>query len=419
MQKKKIVIIGGGFAGINLIKALNKTNQFHITLVDKNNYNFFPPLLYQVATGFLEPSSISYPFRTFFRNKKEVTFWMGEFLEVIQGENKVKLSNGELEYDYLVLATGTETNYFGLENIKKHAIPMKTLNDALNMRNTILERVECATKCSSEAEKEELITMVIAGGGPTGVEVSGVLAEMSKSIINHEYPELKNVKAKIYLVNGGNTLLAPMSEKSQKYTYHAIKRLGVKVLLNTRVVDYDGENVFFKNGKSIKSRNLIWATGVTAMVFPGIAKECYERGNRLTTNEYNKIVGTENIYAIGDTSIQHTDPAYPEGHPQLAQVAIQQGKQLAKNLVNSNKGKAISPFKYTNKGSMAIIGKTKAVADLPKMHLNGFSAWVIWLVVHLFSLINHYDRLRTFFNWSIDFFTKNQDLRMIIRPKNK
>tara|TARA_R110002020_G_scaffold154714_5_gene335101 strand:- start:1272 stop:2537 length:1266 start_codon:yes stop_codon:yes gene_type:complete len=417
--KKRVVIIGGGFGGINLAKALRKTYEFHVTLVDKNNYNFFPPLLYQVATGFLEPSSISYPFRTFFSGRENVTFWMGELLEIVPSENKVILSNGEIEYDFLVMATGTKTNFFGLENIEKYAIPMKTLDDALTMRNTLLERIEVATKCKDEAEREELLTMVIAGGGPTGVEISGVLAEMSKSIIQKEYPELKNTRASIYLVNGADRLLVPMSEKSQSYTLDAIKSLGVKVLLNTRVVDYDGERVYFKDGNYLRSKNLIWATGVTAITFKGIAAEYYERGNRLKVNEYNKVEGFNNIYAIGDTCIQYTDEDFPLGHPQLAQVAIQQGKMLAKNLQRIDQGNAPLPFRYTDKGSMAIIGKTKAVADIPKprIHLQGFVAWMIWLFVHLFSLINRHDQLRTFYNWSIDYFSKNQDLRMIIRPE--
>ncbi|MEH6405699.1 MAG: NAD(P)/FAD-dependent oxidoreductase [Leeuwenhoekiella sp.] len=418
-MKKRIVIIGGGFAGINLAKTLRRTREFHVTLVDKNNYNFFPPLLYQVATGFLEPSSISYPFRTFFGGRKDVTFWMGELLDIVQSQNKVILSNGEIEYDYLVIATGTKTNFFGLENIEKYAIPMKTLNDALNMRNTLLERIEMATKCKDEAERDELLTMVIAGGGPTGVEVSGVLAEMSKSIIQKEYPELKNNRGSIYLVNGADRLLVPMSEKSQNYTLDAIKSLGVKVLLNTRVVDYDGERVYFKDGNYIRSKNLIWATGVTAMTFPGIEKELYGPGNRLFVNNFNKVTNTNNIYAIGDTSLMQDDEDFPGGHPQLAQVAIQQGKQLAINLQRINEGNEPKPFHYTDKGSMAIIGKTKAVADIPKagIHLQGFVAWIIWLFVHLFSLINKHDQLRTFYNWSIDYFSKNQDLRMIIRPK--
>ena len=265
-MKKHIVIIGGGFAGINLANSLANNKYFTITLVDKNNYHFFPPLIYQVATGFLEPSSISYPFRKLLKENKNIRFWLGEFSEVLPSENKIKLSNGELAYDYLVFATGTESNYFGMENVKKNAIPMKTLDDALNMRNILLQRIEKATVTKNKAEKKRLLTMVVAGGGPTGVEVSGMFAEMSKTIIRNEYPELSHFrKTEIYLVDGGDRLLAPMSEKSQKYTLESLKQLGVEVKLNMHVVDYDGNVVTFKDGTYIKTKNLIWAAGVSAM----------------------------------------------------------------------------------------------------------------------------------------------------------
>lgn len=418
-MKKRIVVVGGGFAGVNLVRCLANTVQFDITLIDRNNYNFFNPLIYQVATGFLEPSSISYPFRKLFGKKQNIHFWLGELEEVYPEENKLKLSNGELEYDYLVIASGTQTNYFGLEKVKQHAIPMKTLDDALNMRNTLLQRIERATKLKNEEEKEEWVTMVIAGGGPTGVEIAGMFAEMRESIIRKEYPELAHVKGKIYLVNGGNSLLEPMSKKSQEYTLRTLRKLGVKVKLNTRVVDFDGERVSLKGGADIRSKNLIWATGVTGIKFPGIPDEYYDRSNRLKTDAYNKIEGSKNIYAIGDACIQDHEEAYPEGHPQLAQVAIQQGKNLANNFSRMNTGKEAQPFQYQDKGIMAIMGKSKAVADLPKSHFQGFIAWLIWSGIHLFSLINRYDRLRTFYNWSISYFTNNQDLRMIIRPKEK
>lgn len=418
-MKKRIVVVGGGFAGVNLVRSLANTVQFDITLIDRNNYNFFNPLIYQVATGFLEPSSISYPFRKLFGKKKNVHFWLGELEEICPEENKLKLSNGELEYDHLVMATGTQTNYFGLEKVKEHAIPMKTLDDALNMRNTLLQRIERATKLKNEEEKEEWVTMVIAGGGPTGVEIAGMFAEMRESIIRKEYPELAHVRGKIYLVNGGSSLLQPMSKKSQEYTLKTLRKSGVKVKLNTRVVDFDGERVSLKGGNYIRSKNLIWATGVTGIKFPGIPEEYYDRSNRLKTDAYNKVKGTSNIYAIGDACIQDHEEKYPEGHPQLAQVAIQQGKNLANNLRRGNTGQEPQPFQYQDKGIMAIMGKSKAVADLPKSHFQGLIAWLLWSGIHLFSLINRYDRLRTFYNWSISYFTNNQDLRMIIRPKEK
>lgn len=420
-MKKQIVIIGGGFAGLNFAKTISNNSNFEITLVDKVNYNFFPPLLYQVATGFLEISSISYPFRKMLSGSK-IRFWMGELQEIVSNQNKIILNNGELQYDYLVIATGTATNYFGMENVKKNAIPMKTLEDALNMRNTMLQRTEIASNSLDIKEQEELMTIVVAGGGPTGVELSGMFAEMSKTIIHKEYPELSHVKnAKIYLVDGGPALLAPMSKNSQEETLKQIKKLGVEVLLNKQVVDYDGQTVSFKDGSTIRTRNLIWAAGVTAMRFNGLSDEMYGRSNRLLVDEFNKIIGTENIYAIGDTAYMESDKNFPNGHPQVAQPAMQQGKNLAKNLILALANKPQKPFQYKDKGSMAIIGRNKAVVDLPKpkVHFKGFLAWMAWLFVHLMSLSMPRNKVNTLYHWALAYFTKNSSLRMIIRPEKK
>lgn len=420
-MKKQIVIIGGGFAGLNFAKTISNNSNFEITLVDKVNYNFFPPLLYQVATGFLEISSISYPFRKMLSGSK-IRFWMGELQEIVSNQNKIILNNGELQYDYLVIATGTATNYFGMENVKKNAIPMKTLEDALNMRNTMLQRTETASNLLDIKEQEELMTIVVAGGGPTGVELSGMFAEMSKTIIHKEYPELSHVKnAKIYLVDGGPALLAPMSKNSQEETLKQIKKLGVEVLLNKQVVDYDGQTVSFKDGSTIRTRNLIWAAGVTAMRFNGLSDEMYGRSNRLLVDEFNKIIGTENIYAIGDTAFMESDKNFPNGHPQVAQPAMQQGKNLAKNLILALANKPQKPFQYNDKGSMAIIGRNKAVVDLPKpkVHFKGFLAWMAWLFVHLMSLSMPRNKVNTLYHWALAYFSKNSSLRMIIRPEKK
>ena len=414
----EIVIIGGGFAGINLAKELLNQKGIHVTLVDKNNYNFFPPLIYQVATAFLEPSSISYPFRKFFVGKKNLQFRLGELLKVVPSENKIILNNGEVSYDHLVFATGAETSYFGMENVKKNAIPMKTLNDAIEMRNTILKNLEKAAICKDIRKRRKLLTIVVAGGGPTGVEVSGMFAEMRKSIFLKEYPELATSASNIYLVDGANALLTPMSKESQEDTYKALTDLGVVVKLNTMVVDYIDDTVHFSNGETIQTKNLIWAAGVSAKTFEGIPLESYGRGKRMATDAFNKVNGTENIYAIGDTCIQLTDESFPAGHPQVAQVAIQQGINLAHNFKQIKQNKLQRPFKYNDKGSMAIIGKNKAVVDLPKpkMHFKGFFAWMIWLFIHLISLIAYRNRIKTFYNWMIAYFSKDQSLRMIIRP---
>ncbi len=416
-----IVIIGGGFAGINLAKALTNEKGITVTLVDKNNYNFFPPLIYQVATAFLEPSSISYPFRKFFAGKKNLQFRLGELLKVIPNENKVILNNGELVYDQLVFATGAETSYFGMENVRKNAIPMKTLNDAINMRNTLLKNLEKAAICKDMRKRRKLLTIVVAGGGPTGVEVSGMFAEMRKSILIKEYPELETSASNIYLVDGGDALLSPMSVASQQDTLEAVTKLGVVVKLNTRVVDYKEDTVFFADGNTIQTKNLIWAAGITAREFEGIPAESYGRGKRILTDAFNKVNGTTNIFAIGDTCIQLTDENFSQGHPQVAQVAIQQGLNLAENFKNLLQQKALKPFIYKDKGSMAIIGKNKAVVDLPKpnLHFKGFFAWMIWLFVHLMSLITYRNRINTFYHWMIAYFSKDQSLRMIIRPDKR
>ena len=415
---KRIIIVGGGFAGIALARSLANKMEFDITLVDKNNYNYFTPLIYQVATGFLEPSSIAYPFRNLLIEKKNLHFRMGKLQEIVPSEKKIILDNGELFYEDLVIATGTRANFFGLEKVKKFAIPMNSLNDALNMRNTILLRVEKASRSQDLEERKRLLTIVIAGGGPTGVEVSGMFAEMRNTILAKEYPELSPLTLKIYLVSSSDNLLAPFSKKAQDFTLHNLKNMGVDVLLNTRVNDYDGENVILNNGNKINSASLIWATGVISYSYTGIPKESYGHGNRLKVDGYNQVEGLDNVYAIGDTSIQTTDENFPTGHPQLAQVALQQGKNLARNFRKMHAGESLQKFNYNDKGIMAVVSKSKAVADIsqPKFKLTGFVAWLLWAAIHLFSLINRHDRIRTFYDWTLNYFSDHLDLRMILRP---
>jgi len=418
---KKIVIIGGGFAGVNLAKRLADHDDFEITLVDKNNYNFFPPLIYQVATGYLETSNISYPFRKLFRGKKNFMFRLGELEEVFPDRKRLMLSTGEISYDYLVFATGCVTNYFGMESVERDAIPMKTVSDALQLRNTLLERLEQASRETDMDERRKLLTVVVAGGGPTGVEISGMFAEMKKTIIAKDYPELKGANGEIYLVDGLKSVLAPMSEKSQQYTHDTLTKMGVQIRLNAMVKDFVDDTVHFANGDSIESKNLIWAAGVTAIIFKGIPEAVYGRGKRMVVDQFNQVIGMSDVYAIGDTCIQTTDANFPQGHPQVAQVAIQQGDNLGKNLIKSTKNEALKVFSYHDKGSMAIIGRNKAVADLPKPKLffSGFIAWAMWLFIHLLSLVNYRNRIKTLYNWTVAYFTKDQSLRMIVRPANK
>jgi NADH dehydrogenase len=413
-----IVIIGGGFAGVNLALSLGKNKKYTITVVDKNNYNFFPPLIYQVATGFLEPSSISYPFRKLFSDQPNTNFRLGKLTKVVPEENKVILSNGELTYDYLVFATGARTNYFGMENVQRNAIPMKTLDDAIEMRNKLLQQMEQATISEDADDVRKRLTVVIAGGGPTGVELSGMFAEMRNGILRKEYPELVGRGSEIYLIDGSEALLSPMSVQSQKHTYEDLRKLGVKIMLNSRVKDYVNDTVYLGSGETIETKTLIWAAGVTANVFEGLPAETYGRAGRMVTDEFNQVKGTANIFAIGDTSVQITDKNFEFGHPQVAQVAIQQGRHLAKNFQLMAENKPLVPFKYKDKGSMAIIGRMKAVVDLPKpkVHFSGTIAWFAWLFIHLISLITHRNRVRTLYNWMIAYFTKDQSLRMIIKP---
>jgi len=414
----KIVIVGGGFAGINLARKLGKDERFEIVLVDKNNYNFFPPLIYQVATGFLEPSSISYPFRKLFRDLKSVKFRLGYLQRVVPEENKVILSNGELTYDYLIFATGAKTNYFGSENLKHNAIAMKTLDDALEMRNKLLRQMEQASVIEDPDQLRKLLTIVIAGGGPTGVELSGMFAEMRNGILTKEYPELIGKGGDIYLITSAEELLSPMSEKSQKDTYDQLRLMGVKIRLGCRVKDFKDDEVLLSSDETISTKNLIWAAGVTGKLFDGMLAESYGRGSRLLVDEFNKVNATGNIYAIGDICLQLTDPDFATGHPQVAQVAIQQGRHLAKNFKLMAENKPLKAFNYVDKGSMAIIGRMKAVADIPKpkLHFNGTIAWFAWLFVHLISLITQKNRIRTLYNWMIAYFTKDQSLRMIFKP---
>jgi len=413
----KIVIIGGGFAGLNLAKNLAGNQLFDITLVDKNNYHLFPPLLYQVSTAFIEASNISYPFRRMFQHKENLRFHLGELKSIDASSNKIETSDGDLYFDCLILAMGTETNYFGLENIKKHALPMKTIDDAIHLRNHLLLNAEKAVRTNNPSEKVRLQNIVISGGGPTGVEVAGMLAEMIYSVVNKDYPELKNTTANIYLISSGNALLGPMSAKSQKEAYRILNKLGVQIKLNTSVKDYTDGDIRLSTGECIPAATLVWTSGVIARQVPGLPDVYAGRGMRIMVDEFNKVKGTQNIFAIGDQCIQTTDADYPNGHPQLAQVAIQQGVHLALNLKRLQTGQGLTAFKYKNKGSMAIISKYKAVVDLPKTFFKGLPAWFVWLFVHIIPIVGFGNKAKLACNWFWSLITNDPTLRLIIRPK--
>jgi NADH dehydrogenase len=418
-QTKRVVVVGGGFAGINFARALAKDKRFFITLVDVNNYHFFPPLIYQVATAFIEPSNISYPFRRMFQEKDNLRFHMGCLSRVNPETNSIETDTGVLTYDYLVLCIGTETNYFGMENVKKHALPMKTIHDALNLRNYLLLNMEKAVRDVDRQERDRDLNIVIAGGGPTGVEVAGMLAEMGAHIMRKEYPEITDLQTHIHLIDAGPTLLGPMSKKAQEEATRVLTKLGVKIRLNTAVKDYADGKVLLGNGESIETNMLIWASGVTGRQIPGLPAEAIGRGRRVQVDEFNTVKGFPNIFALGDICLQTTDKNFPNGHPQLAQVAIQQGKLLAANLKRTEDSQPLKPFQYVDKGSMAIITKYRAVADLPKMFFKGFFAWVVWLFIHLIPIAGFRNKVSLAFNWFFAFITNDPTLRLIIRPRDQ
>lgn len=413
---KRIIIVGGGFAGLNLAKRLSGKHDLDVVLVDKNNYHFFPPLLYQVSTAFIEPSNISYPFRKVLQNSPNVRFFMGELLAVEPTANRIRTSHGTLAYDYLVLAIGAEVNFFGNENLRRNALPMKTIDDALRIRNHILLKMEEAARTTSEDERTVLTNIVLAGGGPTGVEMAGMIAEMARGIIAQEYPETNFSNSRIYLVDGGSVPLKPMSETAQRESRRVLTELGVEILAGTLVSDYKNNEVILSSGKIIPAATLIWCSGVVAARIEGIPSKVLTKANRILVNEINQIEEFPNIFAIGDLCYQTSDEKFRTGHPQVAQVAIQQGKRLAYNLSRLVQRKKVRPFVYQDRGKMAIISKYRAVVDFRHGSIHGLVAWLIWLFIHLVPLISFRNRTKVLLNWGLSFITKDAGLRLIIRP---
>ena len=417
---KHIVVIGGGFAGLNFIKVIARSKSYRITLVDRNNYNQFTPLVYQVATGFLEPSNISYPFRKFLRKRRNIHFHLGELIKLSSEDHLVYLNNATISYDYLVLAFGSVSNFFGNDKLRHNSIAMKTLTDALNMRNTLLQSLEQACNTGDEALRSKLLTVVIAGGGPTGVEIAGMLGEMRNIIIRRDYPELQDSMGRIYLIDGSNAVLSQMSHRSQEDATERLEKLGVKIIVNTYITGYESEEVKLSNGVHIQTRSLIWAAGVTGVPLEGIPMVNYGKNGRLIVDRYNKVCDVNDVYAVGDNCLETSDIGFSNGHPQLAQPAIQQGKQLADNFIAMARGQLLKPFTYHDKGVMAIIGKNRAVVDFakPRLHLNGFPALLIWLFIHINFLIAFDNKLKTLCNWIITYLTGDQSLRVVINSRN-
>lgn len=418
-MNKRIVIIGGGFAGMNLAKKLAGAKGMEVVLVDRNNYNFFPPLIYQVASAFIEPSNISYPFRKMFQGKDNIRFYQASFLSVDTAARRIGTDRGALSYDYLVFAQGTQTNYFGLTAISAKALPLKNIEDALRIRNTILHRMEQACKTGDPEERKKLLTFVIAGGGPTGVELSGMLSEMNRHIRKKDYPELTDDPMHIYLVDAAPVLLGTMSRKSQEETYASLSKLGVKVRLSAAVNDFKDDVVYLSDGGQIAAKTLVWVSGVTAHEVKGLPEEAFRRGRRIGVDEFNRVAGTSDVFAIGDICYQDTDEKYPNGHPQVAQVAIQQAVLLAKNLKSMTVGGALRPFRYTDKGSMAIISKYKAVAELPVGFFRGILAWWMWLLIHILPIAGFRNKLKLLSSWFWNFVSNDPTLRLIIPSKDR
>ncbi len=409
----RVVIIGGGFAGLAMVEGLKK-HDVQVVLLDKNNFHQFQPLLYQVATSGLEPDSILSPFRKQIAGYKNVVFRLAEVEEIQSETNTIITDKGNLTYDYLVFATGTATNFFGMEKLEKYSLGMKDIRDSLNIRHMMLQNLEQAAITCNAEERDALTNFVIVGGGPAGVEMAGALSEFCKYIIPKDFPEYPSSIMKIYLIEATNRILSVMSDKASNMTLTYLKALNVEVLLEEVVTDYDGLKVSTKSGKEIFAKNLIWTAGVKGQFPKGIGVESVARGNRIRTNENMKIIGHENLFAIGDIAAVITDES-PDGYPQVAQPAIQQGKYLAHTLMNIIKQKPLVNFKYKDKGSVATIGKHKAVADIGRLKFTGYSAWLLWSIVHIMSISGFRNKLLVAINWAISYFNYEKSNRLIIR----
>lgn len=415
--QKRILIAGGGFAGLKLATKLARSN-FQVVLIDKNNFHQFQPLFYQVATAGLEPSAISFPLRKIFQNSKNVFIRVAEITGINTETKEIATTLGSISYDIFVLAMGVDTNFFGMKHISLKAIPMKSVAEALSLRNKILQNFEDALIESDASRQNALLTIVVVGGGPTGVEVSGTLAEMRKFILPKDYPELDFSEMKIYLVEAGKRILSSMTEKSSSQASGYLQALGVNVICEAQVSDYDGEKVSIQNGIQIPAKTLVWAAGVSGNAIEGLNPDVYTRGNRIKVNAFNQVEGYDTIYAIGDNAYM-TEEKYPNGHPQVATPAIQQGRLLAQNLIRLQKNKAMKPYSYLNKGSMATVGRNLAVVELPFIKFYGFFAWLTWMFVHLMAIVGVKNRVLVFINWFWNYVTYDQSLRLIIKPFRK
>ena len=416
-NQKRVIIIGAGFGGLQLAQSLADKDDFQVVLIDKNNYHQFQPLFYQVATAGIEPSAISFPLRLAFHNYPNIHVRVASVTKIISESNTIETDLGDISYDFLVMAIGADTNFFGNQNIAEKALPMKSVGEALGLRNRLLESFEKALVSDNQEDRVGLLNIVVVGGGPTGVELSGTLAEMKKHVLPKDYPELDFELMQIYIVESGAELLGPMSRNAQTKSKEYLEQLGVNVMLNSRVSDFDGLYVHFADGSKIRTNNLVWAAGVKANAIEGINPSIIMRGGRMKVNNYSQVDGYQNIFALGDVALM-TEEKFPNGHPQVAQPAIQQGKLLAKNLVSLIRGNQPKPFKYKDLGSMATVGRNLAVVDLPFLKFQGFLAWLTWMFVHLMAIVGVKNKVLIFINWLWNYVTYDQSLRLIIRAKS-
>jgi NADH dehydrogenase len=407
--EQRVVIIGGGFGGLQLMHALS-TGKFQIVLLDKNNYHSFQPLLYQVAMGGLEPDSIAYPLRKTLR-RRNIFFRMEQVTKINSERNVVETSSGNLSYDYLIIASGSKANFYGNENIENHSFTLKSIPDALNIRSWLFQNLEAAVMDHNVHH----FTIVIVGGGPTGVEIAGALADIKNHVLSKDYPELKLDEAKIYLIEAGDKILGPMSKTASFYSEKYLKDMQVEVIKNQSVKDFTGTTVLLSNGKTIETNILIWTAGVLGNSISGLDEKSLLKNQRYKVDRYNRIAGHENIFAIGDVAFMETEDG--KGYPMLAPVAIQQAKNLANNL-NRNSGHW-KEFNYINKGVLATVGRNKALSDIGSFHLHGFFAWIIWVFVHLMTLVGFRNRIIVFINWILNYFSFGSAIRLIIRPFRK
>lgn len=414
----RVIIVGGGFGGIALAKKLSG-KEVQVVLLDKNNYHTFQPLLYQVSTGGLEPDSIAYPLRKVLQGYPNFFFRLAEVQQVMAESKLVRTNIGDLGYDYLVMGTGSETNFFGNDEIEKNSMGMKSIPQSLNLRSLILENFEQALLTDNLHERDALMNFVIVGGGPTGVELAGALAEIKKGILPKDYPDLDTRRAQINLIQSGDRILKEMSEKASKKAEDFLEGLGVQVWKDTRVTGYDGKTVTTKTDLVFEAATMVWAAGVKAVSIAGLdATDILMPGNRMKVNAFSQIVGHSSIFAIGDAACMVSEST-PEGHPMVAQPAMQQGRHLGENIVRMLNGEPMKPFLYKDKGSMATVGRNKAVVDLKHYRFQGVFAWFVWMFVHLFFLIGFRNRMVVFVNWVYNYVRFDREARLIIRPYNR